>query len=120
MIKVPFVKSHYKYSMRRLLSCGNICLAASRSDQEATDAGTECFEKLELCSISVVSTKKPVDVTAAADCDDNNDIPLPESGVFEPAVMEINAKAALVEAPGDLYVAVCLRNPLSISILLVS
>lgn len=118
MIKVPFVKSHYNYSMRRLLSCGNICVAANQNDQEATDAGTVCSEKLELCSVSFVLTKKPVDVTATADSDDNNDIPLPEPGVVEPAAMEINAKAALAEAQGDLYVAVCLTNRLSFCILL--
>lgn len=119
MIKVPLLKSHYNYSMRRLLSCGNICVAARQSDQEATEAGTECSEKLELCSVSVVLTKKPVDVTAAEDGDNNNDIPLPEPGVIEPAVMDINAKTALVEAPGDLFVAVWLTNLFSFCMLLV-
>ncbi|KAK1374706.1 hypothetical protein POM88_030899 [Heracleum sosnowskyi] len=80
---------------------------ASQSDQEATEASTECSEKPELCSVSVVLTKKPVDVTAAAaDSDNNNDISLPEPEVFEPASMDINAKAALVEAPEAMSVSV--------------
>ncbi|XP_074326253.1 protein SWOLLEN 1-like isoform X2 [Apium graveolens] len=79
---------------------------ASQGDQEATDAGTECSEKLELCSASVILIKKPVDVTAAAESDDNNNIPLREPGVFEPAAMEIHDKAALVEASEAMSVSV--------------
>ncbi|KAL8089625.1 hypothetical protein AgCh_039196, partial [Apium graveolens] len=71
---------------------------ASQGDQEATDAGTECSDKLELCSISVILAKNPVDITVAAKSDDNNNIQLQEPGVFEPAVMKIHAKASLVEA----------------------
>lgn len=93
IVKVPFSNSHYNYSMRRLLSCVNKCDAASQSDQEAIEAGKECSDKLELCSVSVASTTKPTDVTAAAESDNNNDIP-----------KEINAKVALVESPGDLLI----------------
>ncbi|KAL8089640.1 hypothetical protein AgCh_039211 [Apium graveolens] len=72
---------------------------ASQGDQEAIDAGTECSENLELCSISVILANNPVDVTVAVESDDNNNIPLREPGVFEPTVMKIHAKAALVETP---------------------
>ncbi|XP_017234769.1 uncharacterized protein LOC108208756 isoform X2 [Daucus carota subsp. sativus] len=68
---------------------------ASQSDQEATEAGKECSEKLELCSVSVASTTKPTDATAAAESDNNNDIP-----------KEINAKVALVESPEAVLVSV--------------
>lgn len=77
-----------------LLSCVDICDAASQSDQEAAEAGKDCSEKLELCSAtSVVSTMKPVDVTAAAESDIRIDIS-----------MEINDKVALVEGPGDMLI----------------
>ncbi|KAL8089649.1 hypothetical protein AgCh_039220 [Apium graveolens] len=68
--------------------------SASQGDQEATNAGIECFEKLELCSVSVILAMNPVDVTVVAESDDNNNIPLRELGVFEPAVMKIHAKTA--------------------------
>ncbi|KAL8089626.1 hypothetical protein AgCh_039197 [Apium graveolens] len=76
---------------------------ASQGDQEVTNAGTKCSDKLELCSVSVILAKNPVDITVAAESDDNNNIHLRERGVFEIAVMKIHAKAALVEAIYDLY-----------------
>lgn len=77
--------------MRQLPSCVNTC-NAGRSDQAAAEAGTECSEKQEVCSVSVDSTVKQVDGTAAAEFQKGKEIP-----------MEKIAETSLKEVPGDLY-----------------
>ncbi|WOG88466.1 hypothetical protein DCAR_0207701 [Daucus carota subsp. sativus] len=58
-----------------LPSCVNTC-NAGRSDQAAAEAGTECSEKQEVCSVSVDSTVKQVDGTAAAEFQKGKEIPM--------------------------------------------
>ncbi|KAL8089630.1 hypothetical protein AgCh_039201 [Apium graveolens] len=84
----------------------DITYAAETKDHEDTDLSSVKIS-LELATglkpvneyDKVILANNPVDVTVAVESDDNNNIPLREPGVFEPAVMKIHAEAALVEAP---------------------
>ncbi|KAK1376369.1 hypothetical protein POM88_032562 [Heracleum sosnowskyi] len=60
----------------------------SQSDKAAAEAGTECSEKQEMCSVSLDSTVTPLEGTAAAEFEKGDEIP-----------MESNAEVALKEVP---------------------
>lgn len=76
-----------------MLSCVNTINAGSRSDKAAAEAGTECSEKREVCSVFLDSTVTPLEGTAAAESEKGDEIP-----------MEKNAEVTLKEVSGDLLI----------------
>lgn len=83
--------------MRQVRSCVNTCNAGIQSDLAAAEAGTECSEKREMCSVSFNSTVKPVDGTAEANFVKDNEM-----------LMERNAEEALEEVPGNMLLLLLL------------